>query len=133
MQVRSLVWLGIRTEQFTEMVTLYRDVLGMKMVKDEPDAAWFTLADGTEIHIYGPGDEDHTFFGAGPVVGLLVDDFDEARKRMIEAGITFVGEPQQHGPASWNHYLAPDGNVYEIMSGVTLDRATDAPARGEPE
>ena len=88
---------------------------------DEPDAVWFRAADGTQIHVYGPGDADHEFFGAGAAVGLVVDDFDAARAAMVAAGIEFVGEPQQAGDAVWNHYHGPDGNVYELMGRTGAD------------
>ena len=116
MRVESLVWMGVRTERFQEMAAFYRDVLGLETLKDEPNDARFRLDDGTEVHVYGPGDEDHDFFGPGPVVGLLVDDFDATRERMLAAGIEFIGDVQQDRTTTWNHVRAPDGNVYEIIS-----------------
>ena len=113
--VKSLSWMGVRTDRFSEMVTLYRDILELEMLKDEPSAAWFRLADGTEVHVYGPGDADHDFFGPGPVVGLWVDDFDGTRAQMSAEGIQFIGEPQRDGSTAWNHFRGPDGNIYEIM------------------
>ena len=34
---------------------------------------------------------------------------------MMAAGIEFIGDPQRDGGLAWNHYRAPDGNVYEII------------------
>jgi hypothetical protein len=119
--IQRLAFLGVRTSSaaaFDATVTLYRDTLALEQFHDRPDAAWFRAADGTQIHVYGPGDDDHDFFGAGPVVGLVVDDFEAARAAMIATGIEFVGEPQRDGDATWNHYVGPDGNVYEIMGRV---------------
>jgi hypothetical protein len=116
--IQRLAFLGVRTasaETFASTVALYRDVLALEQFHDRPDAAWFRAADGTQIHVYGPGDDDHDFFGRGPVVGLVVDDFAAARAAMAAAGIEFVGEPQRDGDSVWNHYVGPDGNVYEIM------------------
>jgi catechol 2,3-dioxygenase-like lactoylglutathione lyase family enzyme len=113
--VQSLGFLGVRTEAFDETVALYRDVLRMTPIHVEPGAAWFRAADGSQVHVYGPSNEDHEFFGSGPVVGLVVDDFDATRQAMVEAGIAFIGEPQRDGGSAWNHYRGPDGNVYEIM------------------
>lgn len=107
--------MGVRTERFQEMVSFYRDVLGLETLKDEPNAAWFCLADGTEVHVDGPGDEDHDFFGPGTVVGLLVDDFESTRKQMLAAGIEFIGPVQRDGEDVWNHFRGPDGNIYEIL------------------
>lgn len=115
MTVTGFSFVGVRTARFAELVALYRDVLGMRMTKDTPDAAWFTTPGGDEVHVYGPGDGDHEFFLEGPVVGLLVDDFAVARAAMVAAGVEFIGEPQVAGGVVWNHYRGPDGNVYEVM------------------
>ena len=113
--VRSLGFLGVRTDAFEETVALYRDVLGLTPVLERPGAAWFRTGDGAAIHVYGATDEDHAFFDSGPVVGLVVDDFDATRAAMVAAGIDFIGDPQRDGGSAWNHYRGPDGNVYEII------------------
>lgn len=119
MVVQSIGWLGVRTAAADEMVRLYRDVLGLRPIHEAPGATWFRLGDGTQVHVYGVADDDHAFFGSGPVVGIVVDDFDLARARMTAAGIAFVGEPQREGDVAWNHYRAPDGNVYELIGPNT--------------
>jgi hypothetical protein len=48
MYVKGLTWLGLRTTQFEEMVTLFRDVMGMQPIRDEPEIAGFQLSDGTQ-------------------------------------------------------------------------------------
>jgi len=116
MAVKSLVWLGVRTPEYPRMVSLYRDVLSLEVIHETATATWFRMADENEIHVYAQSDQDHAFFGSGPVVGLLVDDFTATRERMIESGIEFIGEPQREGGTVWNHYRAPDGNIYEIMA-----------------
>jgi catechol 2,3-dioxygenase-like lactoylglutathione lyase family enzyme len=116
--IRSLGWLGVRTDHFAAMAAFYANVLGLECLSREPDDARFRLADGTEIHVYGPGDDDHAFFGAGPVVAFRVADFASTRARMIEAGAEFIGPIQTDGAVAWNHFRAPDGNVYEIIGPV---------------
>ncbi|HET7472172.1 MAG TPA: VOC family protein [Candidatus Limnocylindrales bacterium] len=113
--VVSVRFVGIRTAAFASMVALYRDTLGLTVELERPGAVWFRTADGTSIHVYAADDADHDFFGSGPVVGYLVDDFAAVRAAMVEAGIAFIGEPQRDGGAVWNHYRGPDGNVYELM------------------
>jgi catechol 2,3-dioxygenase-like lactoylglutathione lyase family enzyme len=113
--VESLGFLGVRTEAFDQTVALYRDVLRMTPILVEPHTAWFRAADGSQVHVYGPGNDDHDFFGSAPVVGLVVDDFEATRRAMVDAGIAFIGDPQRDGGSAWNHYRGPDGNVYEIM------------------
>ena len=113
--IESVRFVGLRTPAFAEMTALYRDVLGLVPERDAPGAAWFRAADGTSIHVYDTDDPDHDFFGGGPVVGFLVEDFGAARRALAAAGVEFIGEPQRDGGAIWNHYRAPDGNVYELL------------------
>ena len=113
--IRSLGFLGVRTAAFAATASLYRDALGLEPILDRPGAAWFRAADGTQIHVYAADDADHDFFDAGPVVGLVVDDFEAARAALTAAGVAFIGDPQRDGGTAWNHYRGPDGNVYEII------------------
>ncbi len=116
MQVKGLSWLGLRTAQFDEMVTFFRDVMGMQPFRDEPEIIGFQLTDGTQMELYCPEEEFHSFFTTGPVVAFHVDDVEAARTTMEAAGIEFIGPIQRTGNTSWNHFRAPDGTVFEIMS-----------------
>ncbi len=115
MTVQQLGWLGTRTDRYHEMVTFYRDVLGLRLVHEVPDFAVFELPTGDHVEVFGPGDRDHTHFATGPVAGFLVDDIAAARARLEAAGIEFFGPTHtaEDGYA-WAHFRAPDGNVYEL-------------------
>ena len=62
MEVRGLVWLGVRTPQFQETVRLYRDVLGLSPFQEDASSVRFRLPNRTEIHVYGAADDDHRVF-----------------------------------------------------------------------
>lgn len=116
MRVRSLGWLGIKTPKSAAMTALYRDVLQLAPIDPAASGARFRLDDGTEVHVYDESDPHHDFFGAGPVVGLEVDDFHTARERLLAHGIEFIyPEPQRAAGKIWQHFRAPDGNVYELI------------------
>ncbi len=116
MQVKGLTWLGLRTTQFEEMVKFFRDVMGMQPIRDEPEIAGFQLTNGTQVELYRPEEAFHAFFTTGPVVAFWVDDVDTARATMQAAGIAFIGPIQREGKTRWNHFRAPDGTVFEILS-----------------
>ena len=116
MRVSRLIWLGLRTPQFDEMVAFFRDVMGMRPIRDEPGSAGFQMTDGTNMELYELAEEFHAFFTTGPVVGFQVDDVDASRATMEAAGIEFIGPVQRKGKTSWNHFRAPDGTVFEILS-----------------
>jgi len=108
--------MGVKTRQFDQMNAFYRDVLNLDASSIDGKSGRFKLGDGTEVHVYGQLDEDHCFFGDGPVVALEVTDFAVARARLLSAGIKFVYEdPQRASGKIWQHFIAPDGNVYEII------------------
>jgi hypothetical protein len=117
--VRGLGFLGVRVEEpdrYDATVALYRETLGLVPFREEPGRlAWFRLGDGTELHVYGPGDTDHAAFGDRPCVGLVVDDVDATRARMEEAGVEFLWETQRDDARAWAHYRGPDGAVYELI------------------
>ena len=121
MQVKGLSWLGLRTTQFEEMVTFFRDVMGMQPIRDEPEIAGFQLTDGTQVELYRPEEEFHEFFSTGPVVAFRVDDVNTVRTTMEAAGIEFIGPIQHAGKTSWNHFRAPDGTIFEILSKAEDD------------
>jgi len=116
MHVKGLSWLGLRTAQFEEMVIFFRDVMGMQPIRDEPEIVGFQLTDGTQMELYRPQEEFHAFFTTGPVIAFRVEDVAAARTTMEEAGIEFIGPIQRVGKTSWNHFRAPDGTVFEILS-----------------
>ncbi|MEV6332929.1 VOC family protein [Streptomyces sp. NPDC051909] len=108
-------FVGIRTEKFSDMVRLLRDVMGAQVTREEDTVVGFRMADGTTVEIYSTEDDFHSFFTTGPVVGFEVDDFDEVRRRMLETGIQFIGDPQHDSGVSWQHFRNPDGTVCEII------------------
>ena len=123
MKVTRLGWMGVKTRQLARMNAFYRDVLNLDIVSIDDSSGRFKLGDGTEVHVYGQLDRDHEFFGSGPVVALEVDDFAAARGRLLSAGVKFVyEEPQRASGRIWQHFIAPDGNVYEIIGSDVSPR-----------
>jgi len=135
MKVTRLGWMGAKTRQFAKMNAFYRDVLGLGVLSIDDASGRFRLDDGTEVHVYGPQDADHAFFGKGPVVAFEVDDFPAARSRLLDGGTEFIHEePQRASGRIWQHFLAPDGNVYEIIGADDAVPARRAEAgRSKPE
>lgn len=117
--MRGLGFLGVRVEdpdRYDATVAMYRETLGLVPFREEPGRlAWFRLGDGTELHVYGPADTDHTAFGDRPCVGLVVDDVDATRARMEASGVEFLWETQRDAGRAWAHYRGPDGAVYELI------------------
>lgn len=112
MDIIELGWSGIRTPNAEEMARFYEHVLGLRLVYQEPEFWVFTLPNGRNVEVFGPGYPGKDHFTTGPVVGFAVADLPAAVDELRAAGVELVGEP---GP-SWQHFRAPDGNIYELVS-----------------
>jgi catechol 2,3-dioxygenase-like lactoylglutathione lyase family enzyme len=108
-------FVGFRTDRFGEMVALFRDRIGLEVVREAPGAAWFRLGADAELHVYAETDADHAFFTTGPVVGLRVDDVDATRAALEADGLEMLTEIERSGAHAWCHFRAPDGTVMEII------------------
>lgn len=118
MKVKGLGWVGTRTTRNEAMVSFMKDVLGLVAEIEEPGFAVFRLENGDTVEIFAGDDEYHRHFTTGPVVGFRVADVASAQAEMEAAGIEFFGSPESAPDGyAWSHFRAPDGNVYEIMSG----------------
>ena len=126
MAVEGVDFVGLRSDRFSEMVRLFRDVIGVPLARETSGLAGFRLGDGTVLEIYGPGDEFHSFFTTGPVVGLRVGDFDAVRALMLSAGVEFIGAAQHANGMSWQHFRCPDGTVLEIIGPARTGEAGDS-------
>lgn len=113
-EVKGFGWLGIRTAYFEQTVALFRDVMNLEVIREEHDVVGLRFSDGTEMEVWRPSDDFHSFFTTGPVVGFRVDDAEQARARMEAADIEFIGPVQHSEDATWTHFRGPDGNIYEI-------------------
>jgi catechol 2,3-dioxygenase-like lactoylglutathione lyase family enzyme len=108
-------FVGFRTDRFDEMVLLFRDLIGLELLRQAPGDARFRLGPDAELHVYAETDADHAFFTTGPVVGLRVQDVDATRSRMEAGGLEAITPIERTDRAAWCHFRAPDGTVLEII------------------
>lgn len=108
-------FIGFRTDRFDEMVALFRDRIGLSIIREAPGATWFRLGTDAELHVYADTDADHAFFSTGPVVGLRVDDVAATRAALEADGLEILTDTERTASAAWCHFRAPDGTVLEII------------------
>ncbi|MGI8998453.1 MAG: VOC family protein [Candidatus Limnocylindria bacterium] len=108
-------FIGFRTDRFEEMIGLFRDLIGLEIVREAPGATCFRLGTDAELHVYADTDPDHAFFTTGPVVGLRVDDVDTIRAALEATGLQMLTDVERTDNAAWCHFRAPDGTVLEII------------------
>ena len=102
MQVKRLAWLGTRTERFDETTAFFRDVLGIPMFNEEPGFGMLQLPSGDRdfVEVFAPDNPSAALYSTGPVVGLLVDDIDQARVE-LDTGREHLRDHAGLAPADW--------------------------------
>ena len=112
-------FIGFRTDRFEAMVALFRDRIGLHIIREAPGATWFRLGEDAELHVYAASDADHAFFTTGPVVGLRVEDVEATRAALEADGLEMLTEIERTQTAAWCHFRGPDGTVLEIIGPAT--------------
>ena len=123
MNVRGVVWAGVRTEHFDETFRFFRDVIGLPLVKVAPHFGWSKLQDSSQFEIFGPSDTEHEYFTTGPVPEFFVDDLAAAAAELEASGTELLGPIRGTAEQGWVHFRAPDGNVYGLTSGDSYRRS----------
>ena len=125
MKLLGIVWTGVQTNKFDEMVTFMERLIGSPAPREEPGFRLWSFPDGDILELYTEGSKPN--FGREPVVGFRVDDLTDARARLEELGAEVVGGygPNEDGYASV-HFRAPDGNVYELTYDPDHERRASA-------
>lgn len=114
MNIKGIIWLGVRTKKFKEQCDFYEKLFNLPVVYDEPGFKVFDLPNGDRVEVFDEANPDGEHFSTGPVVGFWVDNIEAARAEMEAAGITFLGETGIGDTSKWAHFRGPDGNTYEI-------------------
>jgi catechol 2,3-dioxygenase-like lactoylglutathione lyase family enzyme len=115
--VRGVVFVGTATAQRDQMFVFVRDILGLQHL-DRPDveADLFRLEDGVTFAIASPGGMGST----ARSIGFLVDDLDSAVAELRSAG-SQVDEPSANDAERYAHFVAPDGQLYELIERSNSD------------
>ena len=122
MEVVGLGWCGTRTDRGAELADFYREVLRLPLVHEQAGFWVFQLPDGTHVEVFAADTPGKEHFTTGPVVGFAVRDLPSAVAELRVAGITLVGPTR----AESQHFVGPDGNVYELVLASHAEPTTTA-------
>jgi len=116
---KGLVWLGVRTNKFEELLDFYKNKMGLPVMHEAEGFRAFDLPNGDRIEIFSEqyiseDGNDYRHFSTGPVAGFLVDDIEEAKAEMELEGIEFIGPITEGSRSKWAHFRGIDGNTYEL-------------------
>ncbi len=116
LKVLGIVWTGVRTNHFDQMLGMLRDIMGLSVVHTEDDFVVLKTRNGDTVELFGESSKYNTHFTSSPVVGFQVDDIEKARRELVENGIRLIeGIKLWDDGSSSQHFKGPDGNFYEII------------------
>ena len=116
---KGIVWLGVRTKKFNELLDFYHNKMGLPVVSEAPGFAGLDLPNGDRLEIFSEeyksqDGNDYKHFSTGPVAGFLVDDVLQTKAEMETEGIEFIGPISEGEGSKWAHFKGVDGNTYEL-------------------
>jgi hypothetical protein len=114
-KVLGIVWVGTRSDRFFDMASFFERTLGLTQSTSSDGFNEYMLPNADRVALISSSDESSGELTTGPVPGFLVSDISAAVDELRAAGIELIGELQRHGSYSWQHFRAPDGNVYELV------------------
>lgn len=116
---KGIVWLGVRTSKFDELLDFYENKMGLPVIHESPGFRALDLPNGDRIELFSEDyvaedGMDYKHYATGPVAGFLVDNIEETKTEMEAEGIQFLGQIGEGGKSRWAHFIGVDGNAYEL-------------------
>jgi hypothetical protein len=109
-RIRGLVFAGIESDAPVELVAFLSDVLGLDGT-EEDGVSWFELEGGSTLAVVP---RERLQRPSDVVLGLLVDDLDEATSELEAGGVTFEA-PGENEQLRWRAFRAPGGHFLELL------------------
>lgn len=118
MRVLGVGWVGIISDR-VETHRFYREVLGLELLEDDPDFAYYRVGDDARLEILTPGSPQADRIRGEVMVGFLVDDLPAAIKELERSRHPpegpIVGWPADSPVDRWAYFLDPDGRRFLLL------------------
>jgi hypothetical protein len=118
MEILGLAFAGTATDRRAAMAAFVEQTLGLRRAAGfEGEADMFELPDGSRFAV---ADEREAWPGTSRTMGFLVADLGAAGADLLAAGIE-LDEPASNDMHRYAHFIAPDGEVYELVELLRPD------------
>jgi predicted enzyme related to lactoylglutathione lyase len=114
--IKGLQFASVWSEDLNNLLPFYRDTLGLNVSMESPgfvilgDLNGVSLGLGTHSEVRGKASEP-----ARHMIGLQTDDIQGDAKRLKDAGVEFIEEPNEF-PEGWIATLKdPEGNYVQLF------------------
>jgi predicted enzyme related to lactoylglutathione lyase len=99
-------------------VSFYRDVLGLKLLRQD-SATWAEFEAGGGLFALHSAGEGQPVGGGGATAVFAVGDLDRARSELSVRGVEFTHEGDVEGYARFASFLDPDRNTVQLIEYAT--------------
>lgn len=105
-----ILFLG--TDDLKETDKFYRNVLGLKLYKDQKTCMIYRISEGAAIgfctHIKKTVEEK------SPIITLIVEDVDEVYEEILAKGLEIEDKPRENEKFNIYHFFLKDNNGYTV-------------------
>jgi len=112
MKVKGISWLGICTDHYPAMLTLFTETLGLQIATRTDGQALLTAGDAV-IELFGNEGRGKSLC-MPPVAAMEVEDVEAASAELAAAGVELVGEIGRWNGFEWRYWRSPDGHLFAI-------------------
>ena len=117
MQPSGIIWAGLQVRNLGLQVGFFRDVVGMRLIRqaetwavfDAGQGALFELSVASEGGMLPEADQHQSL-----VVGFRVKDLPGAVQQLREKGVQFTSDIESYKSTSWVKFIDPEGNIHEL-------------------
>ena len=115
--IQDIAGVILWTDQWEEMVSFYRDSLGLSPHSLHRDFAAFELRPGMRLSIgrhsqvHGQARDPHRI-----MVNLAVGDIHRIHRELADKGVQFIRPPEREAWGGWvATFRDPDGNILQLL------------------
>lgn len=119
------------TADMDRAVAFYRDVLGLRLVRQDGESWAMFDAGGRRFALHGAV-EGRPVRPGGATAVFSVDDLDRSTARLRERGVEFGHEGDVQGYARFASFEDPDGNTVQIIEYARPQAESGPDLRGAP-
>ena len=118
--IDSVVGVTIWTENLEQLVSFYRDTMGLTVHRDHGDFVNFVFGPmrlnlGLHHEVKGQSSDPYR-----TMIHYAVDDIHAEHSRLSGLGVEFIRPPEQEEWGGWvATLLDPDGNILQLLQGAS--------------
>jgi predicted enzyme related to lactoylglutathione lyase len=110
--LRWPMWVGVVVDDLERQTEFWGALLALPVAASGPDYVQFDMGEGRTFELLQRS-ELPQYDGVRFQVGFAVEDLEEARAELLQAGVEQITEIEGE-ESRWVYFRDPEGNVFEV-------------------